>query len=148
MSGKILLIALTLLTACADPKYVSRPGASQPFRKAEAEHTQFDKTGTSLWLSWETKPTADQYGSLLLKTGRENAADKSPVPLDLEGDIAVILWMPSMGHGSSPVTVTKIDTGTYRATKVFFSMPGDWEIRVQRVVKGALIEQAVLPFRF
>jgi hypothetical protein len=46
------------------------------------------------------------------------------------------------------VTVAKVDTGTYRATQVFFTMPGDWEIRIQRLVNGTLIEQAVFPYRF
>jgi hypothetical protein len=75
-------------------------------------------------------------------------ADKSIVPGDIEGEVAVVLWMPSMGHGSSPVSVAKIDVGTYRASQVFFTMPGDWEIRIQRLVNGAVVEQAVIALRF
>ena len=148
MFGRLIILSLWLLSACADPKYVAKEGAGQNYRKAEAEKAQFDPSGIPLWISWEKKPSADQFGSFLIKTGRENAADKSPIPEDLEGEIRVILWMPSMGHGSSPVTVTKMDTGTFRASKVFFSMPGEWEVRIQRTVNGAMVEQAVIPYRF
>ncbi len=49
----------------------------------------------------------------------------------------VVLWMPSMGHGSAP---TKIDPvandqgqavpGAYLVSRMYFVMPGDWDIRV------------------
>jgi hypothetical protein len=135
-----------MLTACADPKYVSRDAGRGPSQKAVSERAEFAQS--SLWLDWEKIPTTEDFGSFLLKFGRENAADKSPVVRDVEGQIAVVIWMPSMGHGSSPVTVEKLDTGTYRASKVFFTMPGEWEIRIQRVVNGNVIEQAVIPYRF
>lgn len=147
MIGKVLVAAAILLTACAEPKYVTQAGPAKPGQKGEAEKAELG-AGGSVWLTWEKFPTSEDFGSFIFKTGRENSADKSPLPQDLEGEIAVVLWMPSMGHGSSPVTVTKLDTGTYRADRVFFTMPGDWEIRIQRIVNGAAVDQAVIALRF
>jgi len=142
-------IAITLfLVACADPKYVARDARPIAGQKVEAERTEFPLTKTSIWLTWEKFPTNEDFGSLLLKFGRENLADKSIIPQDIQGEVEVELWMPSMGHGSSPVTVTRMDTGTYRASQVFFTMPGDWEIRIQRLVNGVVVEQAVIALRF
>jgi hypothetical protein len=72
------------------------------------------------------------------------------------GQWLIKLWMPSMGHGSSPVKISQalgtagapLD-GVFNVTNVFFVMPGEWEIRV--IVKdgnGNLLDQAALPYRF
>jgi len=46
--------------------------------------------------------------------------------------LKVELFMPSMGHGSSPVTVTLFPkTGIYFVNKVKFLMAGPWEIRIK-----------------
>lgn len=54
--------------------------------------------------------------------------------------VAVKLWMPAMGHGSSPVTVTPAVesggtriSGIFDVNNVYFIMPGDWEIHVQLI---------------
>lgn len=151
MNGKSLcLIASAFLaTACSDPRYVEPAGRGpgEQVRSAAAERAEMPVSGTALWLSWESFPTEEEFGSFILKFGRANRADGSAIPSDIDGQIEVVLWMPSMGHGSSPVTVEKVDVGTYRASEVFFTMPGDWEIRVQRKSGGNILEQAVFQIR-
>lgn len=55
--------------------------------------------------------------------------------LDLtKHSVRVDLWMPSMGHGSAPVTLTKVSRSATKleldVTDVYFVMPGDWQVRV------------------
>lgn len=83
-----------------------------------------------LWY-WEVKPTAQSQGSLIFKTYRLNNLDQTPVETDLAQRPEVILWMPSMGHGSTPTQTTRLDVGTYRTSQVYFVMPGEWDIRFQ-----------------
>lgn len=52
--------------------------------------------------------------------------------------VEVSLWMPNMGHGSAPTTVEKaIDekgeaiSGIYRASDVYFTMAGDWDVNIK-----------------
>jgi hypothetical protein len=45
-------------------------------------------------------------------------------------NMSVLLWMPSMGHGTSPVTVTQFDVNKYNITKASFLMKGDWLVRL------------------
>jgi hypothetical protein len=64
--------------------------------------------------------------------------------IDPEGSPSVVLWMPSMGHGSSPVTVTRLDIGTYLANEVFFIMPGEWQIKFQLKRADEVIDEAIV----
>ncbi len=43
----------------------------------------------------------------------------------------VKLWMPEHGHGSSPTQFAEISEGCRVVSKVNFTMPGEWEVRVE-----------------
>ena len=43
------------------------------------------------------------------------------------------LWMPDMGHGSSPTTLIRQDELCTRVDRLNFLMPGVWELRVTLV---------------
>lgn len=51
--------------------------------------------------------------------------------------VKVVLWMPSMGHGSAPTQVEpardeqgQVIPGVLNVKNVYFVMPGDWQVRV------------------
>lgn len=147
MFGKTWLILFLFLAACAQPKYeVAREavatGESGQGPKADCSR-QFRATGYCLSWAWEELPSSTKPGSLLFKIYRPNLFDRSPVELDFSPLPQLILWMPSMGHGSSPTTVTRLDVGTFRAANVFFVMPGEWDLRFQFEESGAQDEAIV-----
>lgn len=136
MFGKtvvLVVLALVFVTSCARPKYVEESAAHEtPVHKVEAIAdcaTAFSESKYCLSWYWEIKPTSKQAGSLIFKVYRLNEFDKTPVVVDLAQVPDVVLWMSSMGHGSTPTKTSRLDTGTYRASNVFFIMPGDWDIR-------------------
>ncbi|MCS6838952.1 MAG: FixH family protein [Bdellovibrionaceae bacterium] len=96
---------------------------------------------------WIKKPNHSEYGSLLIKMFRLNRFDQSPVLLESTNSFVLELWMPSMNHGSSPTTVTKVDIGTYLVEQVFFIMPGDWELRWHKMQPetNQILETLTLP---
>lgn len=51
-------------------------------------------------------------------------------------DMKVILWMPSMGHGSSPVKLEQTGVNHYQVTQAYFIMPGEWVVRLQFKLSG------------
>lgn len=55
------------------------------------------------------------------------------------------LWMPGMGHGSSPVQLKQLGPNLFQVTKAYFVMPGQWVIRMRFEFGGAahLIEVPV-----
>jgi hypothetical protein len=59
-------------------------------------------------------------------------------------DVAVLAWMPEMGHGSSTApSVEDLGHGVYVLSNVGFYMPGTWELR--STFKGEFEDHAVLP---
>ena len=100
-------------------------------------------------ITWVTTPGEESDGELLLRFWNPERATEAGPFVDPElGTPFVQLWMPSMGHGSSPTRIAKQGPGEYRVTRVYFSMPGDWDIRVQLRRGSVVAEQTVLPFRY
>lgn len=133
-----LVTALTL-AACANPKY-QPPAAENSVQAAFRSQAEVS-------LTWEQLPTETETGSFRFHTYRRNPLDGSKVLLDLGTRVSVRLWMPGMGHGSSPVTVERTGPGEYRAAEVFFLMRGEWEIHIQVDDEGNS-DEAVLPYTF
>jgi hypothetical protein len=142
---RISWLAFFLLCACAKPNYVtSNTSGDGGFQTKPSKCEAQFAAQNCVSLAWEKMPSETETGSFVFKVFHANALDGSPVVEDLPGDLAVVLWMPSMGHGSSPVKVQRLDVGTYRATQVFFPMKGVWEIRFQLKDRNDVKDQAVL----
>jgi len=52
-------------------------------------------------------------------------------------NLQVILWMPDMGHGSSPVVVHEIRKNFFEVTEAWFIMPGTWLVKMSFEYAGA-----------
>lgn len=94
--------------------------------------------------NWLTQPDTQNFGSFEFKFFAQETPDTSVSPTG--GVVSVLLWMPSMGHGSSPVTLEKIKDGEYKATQVFFIMPGSWEIHIQIKNDKTVVDEVVKKF--
>ncbi|MGZ5280076.1 MAG: FixH family protein, partial [Pseudobdellovibrionaceae bacterium] len=93
-------------------------------------------------LTWlDSPPTAGPESKLQVQW--LNAQSEA---IELDGDFRVVLFMPDMGHGSSPTKIAKLDTapGLYRVSKVYFTMPGLWEVRVTHRPANAAPETKAL----
>ncbi|CAN5708433.1 hypothetical protein BH10BDE1_BH10BDE1_03020 [soil metagenome] len=127
------LLSFLIFTACAKPQSAT-PVGNGGLEKAGSGScaAQFAQSKSCVGFSWEKLPTETEFGSFIFTFTNEAG---------LLADLAnpkIVLWMPSMGHGSSPVTIERISTGLYRATKVFFTMKGEWEIRFQTLGDQAI----------
>lgn len=145
----LLPLMALILVSCAEAHYAP-PGNVDHGRPQQQGLTCQAKfaSGACVSFAWEKMPTEDEAGSFIFKTFRVNETDGSAVLEDLTGaenrTMSVVLWMSSMGHGSSPVTVERLDVGTFRATNVFFSMKGAWDIRFQVKEGKQVNDQAVV----
>ncbi|WP_413287973.1 FixH family protein [Bdellovibrio sp. HCB337] len=145
MFGKILvLIATFVMVACAHVKEAKDTPVDPVTEDMASCDLSFPKSTLCASFNWEKKPTETDAGSFVL----EFHGDLDPSQfVDLIVPLHVVLWMPSMGHGSSPVTIDHLGMGQYRVSKVFFSMRGEWEIRIQLKRGDAVVEQAVTSVR-
>lgn len=55
-------------------------------------------------------------------------------------NVSVKLWMDSMGHGSTPVTVTQKDAVHFEVSDAFFSMAGAWQVKATFAYDGGKYE--------
>lgn len=84
----------------------------------------------------ETLKAEVKWDSPAPVTGLENKMqiqwrNQAGEPVEIPGDFRVVLFMPDMGHGSSPTKIAKLtEPGLYRVSKIHFTMPGLWEVRI------------------
>lgn len=76
-------------------------------------------------LHWITPINSTQEAKAILLVTKDKLAT------DLPQEFSLFLWMPSMGHGSSPISVTKLATGVYQLSEVYFIMEGIWQLKIQ-----------------
>ena len=65
---------------------------------------------------------------------------------DLPGILAISIFMPAMGHGSSPVKITRVNPGEYIVSEINFFMGGTWEVKFQMKENGQVHDETVLPY--
>jgi len=53
------------------------------------------------------------------------------------------LWMPDHGHGSFPIELTRVQEGVYKAEKLFFTMPGYWDLHIQLKDGDSIVEEVL-----
>lgn len=152
MFGKIsTLLSALAFVGCAQPRYenitVENKNDTSTNQKLGECSLQFKNSGYCVFWNWETVPTNKAYGSFTFKVLRSNLLDQSPMPVDINETMAVVLWM-KMGHGSAPTKVTKVDIGSYRVSNVFFTMPGEWQIKFQIKEGSSIKDEAIFTFNF
>ncbi len=144
-----------VLAACNSPLLNHENAADQ--KQAQLAQAPSDcpvslpKNGLCASWSWETRPTDQEMGTATVRFWKAKETTSAGPYVDPGAEVAIQLWMASMGHGSSPVTVEpRKDTagkkliGEYTASEVFFVMPGAWEVRVQLKKGSTLLEQGKL----
>ncbi|WP_374073462.1 serine protease spb1 [Bdellovibrio bacteriovorus] len=139
MKVLLLLISIGAFLGCARPDYISAQewqrlnGNPLPANTCTGE---FKALGICARLQWTKTPNSTEAQEFLL----ELQGDTS-----LFDDISIILWMPSMGHGSAPVKIEKLSATQYRITNVYFIMPGDWDVRMSLKKSGQTLDQLFIP---
>jgi hypothetical protein len=131
-----LLSILTLLSICGcgkspwsdyvkegakPPRLLDKPGSDCPLLNADQ-------------IQWVSGPLVNSE-SIFNMTFREAAPD----------GLSIEIWMPTMNHGSAPVTLTSDDQIHFTASKIYFIMYGLWEIRLKKgkeIECGFLLELA------
>lgn len=139
------IFILVSISGCARPKYVNiNNNNNTESAKETASDCKLSFTNSQICLVWfwETLPTSTTVGSLIFKTYQLNQFDQTPIEKDMESLPQLVLWMSSMGHGSTPSQTQRLDVGTYRASNVFFIMPGDWQLKFQIKNGNELLDEA------
>ena len=96
-------------------------------------HLVFKNNTLHMHASFSTEPKVGAKSVMVLEA-KDPATHQT---IEFNENINVVLWMPSMGHGSAPTQVARATDangnnipGTFLVSNVYFMMGGDWEIRV------------------
>ncbi|WP_413581833.1 FixH family protein [Bdellovibrio sp. HCB288] len=142
---KFLVLLLLALSACARPDYIDpKLNESAQSNPDEECALQLSLANLCAKLEWTLGPQSPAESEFILKFWNKSDTVSGGTLVDPEDTLSAILWMPSMGHGSSPVTIEKIETGVYRVRRVYFIMPGDWEVRIYLKNGSTVIDQATV----
>jgi hypothetical protein len=108
----------------------------------------FEHDAQHVHLHWLAPPRVD--GEAVLAVQWMNNSPHGPA--DPAGTFTAELWMPAMGHGSSPVTIERaLDgqgrpvPGAFRVSRMYFLMEGGWEVRVTLVRANGTRETKAWP---
>ena len=135
---RALFVAFTVCTACARPNY-------QDVKTDPQGRFRFTRVGWSGEWQWDTIPTLTTPGTVTLKFWKTDI--KPPVIADPGYDPSLRIWMPEMGHGTRPVTVTGKD-GLYQIEGIYLYMHGEWEFEFHLNRNGTSIDEAHYRFKF
>lgn len=137
-------LCIILSFSCAKSRYVDEIGLTRQNTELTSGKCAlfFQGQGLCLDYQWEIVPQEDQFASMFLTfyLAANSTEYQSP-----QAEVKVELWMPSMSHGSAPVTVSEISPGHFHAENMSFYMAGDWEVRIQlKNAQGQIIEQQTI----
>lgn len=101
---------------------------------------QFENGKIQAKLVWEKGPLNGEES--ILRVEFTDAATNAA--LDIQAKLGVVLFMPSMGHGSAPTSIEFLQTGIYRVSSIYFFMGGVWEMNFNLTHANGSVETQVL----
>jgi hypothetical protein len=128
----ILFLFLSALASCGKPPI---------FNKVEKNvmnvtggiflEEQFPNRTNSFSYKWIVAPTLSDVSSFELTLAK---------PLNANQTINAYLWMPEMGHGSSPIEIKQLSNTDYIFSELAFIMPGLWDLHIEILENNQVIE--------
>lgn len=121
------LIATTVFTLAGSTSL-----AHEPHEPAHS-HLVFQNGALHAHASWTTGPQVNDESVLRLEF-KDASTHQS---IELNATVKVVLWMPDMGHGSSPTQTQRVTNeagealpGAFNIKDIYFIMGGKWEVNV------------------
>lgn len=93
---------------------------------------QFPNKKIDFSLTWMIPPALDEMGSFeILLT----------VPLKANQTLNAFIWMPEMGHGSSPFEKKELSNNHFNFSEVAFIMPGLWVLHIEILEDNQVVDE-------
>ena len=140
---KFLMIAIAIfslpLASCANPEYAQKNKIESLQADCDVYFEKLTACGKLTWSGTSVSTPGTQFQMNIVEF-----SDSSQIEKLAGASLKVILWMPSMGHGSSPTSVNKISDTSFDVSNVHFIMGGYWEIRFELYQGSTLIDKTML----
>ena len=131
---KITLLCLSLLfLSCGKPPILNKLENNKNDSNEQIFTGEyFPKEKINFRLSWTIKPTLENLSSFSLKLSK---------PLSESQTINTYIWMPDMGHGSSPIEISQLNTTDFIMSEIAVVMPGLWIIHIEILDNNQVIDK-------
>ena len=130
---KIILIML-LISSCGKSPLFNKADKTIPALSGTiheyAEGFPSEKIGFKI--EWTVVPSLDELSSFNLILEKDLKSGQS---------ITAYIWMPEMGHGSSPIEIKMISSTEIQFTELAFIMPGLWVLHLEINENNKVIDQ-------
>ena len=116
----LLFVMAFTLTGCLTSPLLNHAKADEVdgSQKVAGCAFTFAKSGLCASLEWVKESTEDEQGEFTLRFWNPSEGTEHGPYVAAPAQVAVKLWMASMGHGSSPVKVIAAGTGVLRDSGV------------------------------
>ena len=133
-NNKITLIFLTLFfMSCGKPPLLNKLHTNpEEINGQILLSEQFPIEKLSFSINWIIKPTLENLSSYELKLAR---------PLPQTQTLNSFIWMPDMGHGSSPIQISQLNATDFNLSEIAFIMPGLWVLHIEILENKQVIDQ-------
>lgn len=133
------LFLLLVLSGCGDSPLFNHVDPSDIGRSVgRVEGLVFSRSGNTFDVNWQNDCPSFDACSFTVELAQ---------PLAVDEEIFSELWMPSMGHGSSPITARMLGPTTWEFTDIYFIMPGEWEVVLKIKSGGVASDEVRLDYR-
>lgn len=131
---KIAALCLSLLMlSCGKPPILNKLDVNKNESSEKILSGEFfPNEKINFEINWIIKPSLEDLCAFDLKLSR---------PLFQTQTLKTYIWMPDMGHGSSPIEISQLNSTDYSMREIAFIMPGLWVIHIEILENNQVIDQ-------
>lgn len=128
----LLLLALTFLSCGKSPLFNKVSSNSSEINGQLQLNEQFPNRNINFSINWIIKPSLEELSSFELRLAKELPTNQT---------LNAFIWMPEMGHGSSPIEISRINNNEFFMNEIAFIMPGLWVLHIEVLENNQVIDQ-------
>lgn len=135
ITNVLILLFVLISTSCGKSPLLKELSKETGSIQAMETLRKFNTTSQSIQLNWITGINTTEEGKAIIILTKSGA-----IYDDSNYSLGAYLWMKSMGHGSSPIVVTKLTSGVYQISELYFPMTGDWQLHLTLNRNNSIVE--------
>lgn len=129
----ICLLTLCSLVSCGKSPLLNKLEKQNPVINGTILlEERLPEINNSFNLKWSVAPSLEELGIFELTLSSALKATQS---------FNVYIWMPDMGHGSSPIVTTKLSDLNYEFSELAFIMPGLWVLHIEVIENNKVLSK-------
>ena len=129
----LIFMSLFLITSCGKSPLLNKlEKNTEEISGGIFLSEQFPNKNLEFSLTLKTPPSLDEMAVFELMLLRQ---------LETSQTLNAFIWMPEMGHGSSPIVMTEENNKLYKFSEIAFIMPGLWVLHIQILENNQVVDE-------